>query len=144
METSKDSNVLKLKFKILRYVISGGTGAVVNIGTLYTLTHFFGIWYLLSSIVAFILSFFVSFNLQRRWTFNQNLPHTIVRHMTMYFVVALFNLFLNTGIVYASVEYLGMWYVVAQIVAGLFVAISSFFVYQHVIFNTQYKEPPLL
>ena len=121
--------------KAVRYIISGGTGAVVNIGTLFVLTHFLGVWYLASSVIAFIVSCFVSFYLQRTWTFEQNLPGTVTRHMSLYLAVALFNLALNTAIVYVCVEYIGLWYVLAQIVASVIVAVSSFFIYQHLIFN---------
>lgn len=121
--------------KMVRYVISGSTGAVANIGTLFVLTHFLGVWYLASSVVAFIVSFFVSFYLQRTWTFQQNLPNTVARHMMLYLLTALFNLALNTAIVYISVEYIGLWYVLAQIVAGAIVAVSSFFIYKHLIFT---------
>ena len=121
--------------KAARYIISGSTGAVVNIGTLFLLTHFLGVWYLASSVCAFITSFFVSFYLQRTWTFEQNTPGTMTHQMTRYFGVAIFNLLLNTGIVYVAVEYLGVWYVLAQILASVIVAVSSFFIYQHLIFN---------
>jgi len=120
--------------KVARYIIAGGTAATINIGTLFLLTHFIGVWYLLSSIIAFIVSFFISFYLQRTWTFEHNHPDTIARHMVLYFGVTLFNLALNTGIVYALVEWVSVWYVLAQIIAGALVAISSFFIYKHVIF----------
>ena len=55
--------------------------------------------------------------------------------MSLYLAVALFNLALNTAIVYVCVEYIGLWYVLAQIVASVIVAVSSFFIYQHLIFN---------
>lgn len=128
--------------KTLRYIISGGTGAAINIGTLFALTHFFGVWYLASSATAFIAAFFVSFYLQRTWTFQQGGSDGIRRHMALYFAAALFNLFLNTLIVYAMVEYFHLWYVFAQIIAGAAVAVFSFFVYQHLIF-TESKDIPL-
>ena len=120
--------------KILRYIISGGTGAVVNIGTLFILTHYLQVWYLASSVAAFITSFLVSFYLQRTWTFQQHLPDSMTRQAARYLAVALFNLVLNTAIVYASVEYLGFWYVLAQVFAGGIVAVSSFFIYKHLVF----------
>jgi len=121
--------------KAFRYIISGGTGAIVSIATLFVMTHFLGVWYLASSIAAFILSFFVSFYLQRTWTFERKQRNTLTRHMVLFLGIALLNLALNTCIVYIAVEYIGLWYVLAQIIAGIIVATSTFFVYQHFIFN---------
>ena len=58
------------QMRIVRFLISGSSAAGINLGTLFVLTHFFDVWYLLSSVVAFSVSFFVSFTLQKFWTFN--------------------------------------------------------------------------
>jgi putative flippase GtrA len=122
--------------KTVRYIIAGCTGAAVNIGTLFVLTHFFGVWYLASSVAAFIVAFFISFYLQRTWTFQQGGWDSIHRHAALYLVATLFNLGLNTLIVYVSVESFHLWYLLAQIVAGAIVAVFSYFVYKHLIFMT--------
>ncbi|HUO56409.1 MAG TPA: GtrA family protein [Candidatus Paceibacterota bacterium] len=121
--------------KVLRYVISGGTGALVNIGTLFVMVHYLSVWYLTSSICAFLASFLVSFSLQRMWTFRQSLPRTVGRQIGLYLVAALCNLVLNTAIVYVCVEYLRIWYILSQIIAGSTIAVESFFVYKHMIFT---------
>jgi putative flippase GtrA len=116
----------------VRYVISGGTGAVVNIGTLFVLTHFLGVWYLLSSAIAFLAAFLVSFTLQRTWTFEHRTVDGLARHTSLYFIVAVANTFLNTAFVFGFVEYLHIWYIVAQVVSGVLIAIVSFFVYKKI------------
>ena len=116
--------------KVIRYVISGGSGAVVNIGTLYVLTRIVGMWYLSASVIAFVASFFVSFGLQRFWTFEHRSRENVVKHAWMYLAVALANLCVNTGIVFCAVEYVHVWYVAAQLLAGVIVSVYSFFVYR--------------
>lgn len=117
---------------VVRYIISGGSAAVLNIGTLFVLTHFFGVWYLISSVVAFLVGFLVSFTLQRTWTFDLRTADGLARHTSLYFVVALGNTFLNTVLVFCLVEYMHVWYVAAQIIAGLLIAVTSFFVYKRI------------
>jgi putative flippase GtrA len=56
----------------VKYVVSGGSAAIVDIVALYVFTDLFGIWYILSAILAFISAFFVSFLLQKYWTFKDN------------------------------------------------------------------------
>lgn len=123
--------------KAVRYIISGGTGAAVNIGIFFVLVHVLGLWYLASSVCAFTMSVFVGFYLQRRWTFRQSAPQTMNRQAVRYFLVALFNLACNTVIVYAAVEYLRLWYLASQILAGGIVAIASFFIYKHLVFTSE-------
>lgn len=118
--------------KALRYIISGGSAAVVNIGTLYLLTHYFSVWYIAASIIAFLLSFVVSFTLQRTWTFEVKGNRSLVEHTTLYFLVVLGNLFLNTGFVFVFVEYLHLSYVLAQFLAGLIISFVSFFLYRRI------------
>ena len=105
---------------------------MVNLGSLFVLKHFFGVWYLASSIVAFVASFFVSFTLQRTWTFEHWTTNGLVRHSSLYLIVAIANTFLNTIIVFVLVEYLQVWYLAAQLVAGLCIAVMSFFIYRKI------------
>ena len=51
------------KYQFVRYVIGGGTSACVNLTTLYILNLKFGIYYIYASIVAFIMAFFVSWEI---------------------------------------------------------------------------------
>ena len=118
--------------KVMRYVISGGSAAVLNIGTLFVLTHFFGVWYLASSVVAFLVGFVVSFVLQRTWTFDHRTTEGLARHTLLYFIVTVSNTLLNTMVVFGLVEYMRVWYVAAQIIAGAFIALTSFFIYRKI------------
>lgn len=116
--------------RVIKYVISGGAAAAVNIGTLYAATDFFHVWYIFSEVIAFILSFFVSMGLQKFWTFRDHSRDTIHIQLALYFGTAMANLVLNTILLYAFVEFLHVWYLIAQIIIGILLAIGSFFVYK--------------
>jgi putative flippase GtrA len=119
-----------LVWKACRYIISGGTAAVVNLGTLYVLTRFFSVWYLAASVVAFVLSLIVSFTLQRTWTFRVYGNRAIMQHSSLYLLAALFNLALNTFILFLLVQYGHAGYIFAQFIAGVIVAFESYFLYR--------------
>lgn len=121
--------------KIIRYIISGGSAALVNLGTLYILTDRFGWWYLFSSIVAFGLAFIVSFTLQKFWTFKEKSFHTAPKQLTLYFLVITINLLINTALMYFMVDIINFPYLLSQIIVGGLIAFGSFFVYRHVIFR---------
>lgn len=64
---------LLTKHKIgVKYALSGGLGVLINLAVLYIFTEKIGIWYLTSSIIAFIISLLTGFFLQKFWTFRDN------------------------------------------------------------------------
>ncbi|OGG93609.1 hypothetical protein A2609_00400 [Candidatus Kaiserbacteria bacterium RIFOXYD1_FULL_47_14] len=120
---------------IFRFLLSGGTSASTDLVLLYLFTDIFGIWYLTSAVAAFILAFGVSFTLMKFWTFGDHSQEGLHMQLGIYFLVAIINLALNTLLVYLFVEWAGLYYLFAQIVAGALIAIESFFVYQRFIFR---------
>lgn len=127
--------------KLARYLISGGTAAGVDLVLLYAFTEWLHIWYLLSSIFAFIIAFVVSFVLQKFWTFQDHGRDNMHVQAGVYLAVAVTNLALNTLLVYVFVQNVGLHYIFAQIAASALIAIESFFVYQHFIFRVPRTAP---
>jgi len=119
----------------VKYVISGGTSAVTDLGLLFIFTELFNIWYLLSAILAFLIAFFVSFYLQKFWTFRDTDIQQIKKQAGLYLAVALVNLGVNTGGMFLLVEKLDLWYIFAQIIMGALIAFSSFIIYNFFIFS---------
>ena len=121
-------------FRALRYLFAGGSAAAANIITLYVLTEFMHVWYLLSSILALIVGFALSFILQKFWTFR-NMPLNRVQvQLPLHILLSLFNLVLNTIFLYALVEWAHTWYILAQLISGAALACMNYFVYKWYIF----------
>ncbi|MCK5320496.1 GtrA family protein [Candidatus Parcubacteria bacterium] len=126
---------LAVKNKIyIKYVISGCTGALVNLSTLFILTEFAHIYYLLSAILAFFVSLAVSFNLQKRWTFQNN-DKKVFKQIIIYFIVTSSNLLINMALLYFLVEKLDVWYMLAQVVIYGSLSIFSFILYKFLVFR---------
>lgn len=124
-----------IKQKIIKYLIAGGTGAFVNLALLYVLTEIFGLWYLISTSLAFLTSFFVSFLLQKFWTFGDNDREKMYRQMAAYLAVALANLSLNGLLMYFLVGSFRLWYILAQVFVAGAIAVESYFIYKIFIFK---------
>ncbi len=122
-------------YKVFRYVVAGGTAAAVNIGYLYLFTDIFGIWYIISSVFAYIIAFLVSFTLQKYWTFRDYSTDRMAKQSITYFIVGFINLALNTLLIYLFTDIVGLYYIVSQIIAGVLIACISFFVYKNIIFS---------
>ncbi len=123
--------------RTLKFIISGGLAATIDLGLLYALTEIWHVWYLLSAILAFGVAFGVSFSLQKFWTFNDRSVEGIHAQLGMYLVIALLGLGLNTLCMYGLVDHFGLHYIVAQILTSAFIAVANFFAYKHLIFKNR-------
>ncbi|MDO8183815.1 MAG: GtrA family protein [bacterium] len=125
-------NVIKnfLAWQPTKFIISGGSAAVVNLGTAYFLTDILEWWYLAASIMAFILSLVVSFSLQKFWTFNNYHLNQWHSQFAVYIVLAVLNLSVNTLLVFIGVEWFKVWYLTAQFITGGLIGIYTFFIYR--------------
>lgn len=120
--------------RIVRFIVSGGTATAVNLSTLFLLTHFLNLWYLVSSAIAFILAFFVSFTMQKLWTFGDSSRVHLHSQAITYFFIILVGLAINTTLLYVLVEYARFHYLAAQLVSGVFIAIMNYFSYKRLVF----------
>ena len=120
-----------------RYIISGGTSAFVDLSLLYMFNSVLGIHYLVSSVFAFCVAFFVSFILQKFWTFKNHSTDDIHKQIFTYLGTSLFSLGLNTLLMYVFVDYFGIMVLLSQIFAGIIVACFTFFISRRVF---KYKE----
>lgn len=132
--------VFSYKKKFFRYIIAGGIALLTDLALLYFCTEVLKIWYIFSSIIAFAVSFFVAFTLQKFWTFDNRSIKRIKKQLAMSFSVALLNLALNTFFMYVLTEYFSLHYFLAQIVTTGIIAIESFLVYQYVIFLSKPED----
>ncbi|MCC2630659.1 MAG: GtrA-like protein [Candidatus Paceibacter sp.] len=122
-------------YKILRYLIAGGSAAFVTLSVSFICTSLLHIWYLLSSVIAFCAGFVVSFILQKFWTFSHRSTEKIHHELALYLMVGLINLAINASLMYIFVDIFHIWYLLGQFIATGLIAIFSFPIYQIFIFK---------
>src|SRR3989344_3074899 len=121
--------------KVARYLIAGSAAAVTNLVSLYFFTSILQIWYIISTVLAFIIAFIVSFTLQKFWTFTDSSTERWKSQATLYLAITSTNLGLNTLLMYIAVDYLHIHYLVAQFFISGLIAVESYFVYQIFVFK---------
>ena len=127
---------------VLRYLIAGGTAGVTDLIVLYVLNSVFGMHYLLSAVLAFIVAFVVSFTGHKFWTFKSHEEETR-KQIVMYLGSTIFGLGLNTLLMYIFVDHFHMQVILSQIIVGFMVAGVSFFISRNLVFKYKPKEPTL-
>ena len=124
----KDLSMTHKLIKLSRFIISGGSAAIVNFTLLYVFTEYLEIYYLVSVVASFILSSIVAFLMHKFWTYKNYDREKIHREFSFHFIVVSINLLLNTALVYVFVEWVSLWYILAQALASIIIAFESFFI----------------
>ncbi len=123
------------KHLIVRYIISGGTSAFVNLSVFSLLFYIFHIHYLISNIIAFVLAFGVSLVLQKFWTFKDLSTDRIHIQGILYLLSSIFGLGVNTLVLYVCVHFFGILPIIGVIIAGICTALCTFPISKKYIFN---------
>ncbi len=121
-------------FKIVRYLIAGGTAAASHLAFLFLFVEYGGMQYMYASMAGFVCAIFVSFAMQKFLTFQDRQTHDMHSQFARYLVVTGLNLVLNTVLMYVLVE-AGMWYMLAQTITTVIVAITGYVGYTYFVFR---------
>ncbi len=113
------------KDRIMKFLGVGGFCAILNLVLVYSLTDIFKINYLFSTIIAIIIVNFVSFFLNKRYTFVTK-KKLFWRELWKYYSVMTSSYVLNVLGVFILVDLINIWYFYANII---FMAILTPFNY---------------
>jgi dolichol-phosphate mannosyltransferase len=104
----------------------GISGIVVNMGLLYALTEYVGLFYLVSAAIAIELSIVNNFFWNDIWTFKSEKSLKLDRKMhrfASFQVVSMGGLVINIGILFLLTDIAGVYYLLANLV-GILVAFA--------------------
>src|SRR3989339_427517 len=99
----------------IKFIISGMTAAGVDFFCIYFLHSVLLVNVVLSATIAYAIAFFVSFCLQKFWTFSDNDKERMSGQMILYLIVGLINLSINAGLIYLLIEKYDTWPIVKNI-----------------------------
>ena len=107
-------NIIKEFFK---FAFVGGIGTLVNIIILYLLTEKAGIYYIISAIFSFIVAMTSNFILNKIWTFKESIKLNVGKKYLQFGLVSITALIVNLFFLYAFTEFLGIYYIISQVLA---------------------------
>lgn len=117
---------------VFRYLISGGTGALVIFSLLSLLVEVFATPPLVATTISFVIGSLVNYTLQYYWTFQAAGPHKVM--LTRYSIVTLITMSLNTALFWAFTEKLGIHYLIAQGLSIGLIIVVNFIINKHYTF----------
>jgi putative flippase GtrA len=108
----KNDNVY---IQFFRYLFVGGTAAVVDVGSLYFLTSRFGLYYLLSAAIAFLLGIATNYLLSILWVFRTT--GQLKKEILLFVLIGFSALLLNEAIMYSLVSIMSIFYLLAKLIS---------------------------
>lgn len=120
---------------VVKFIIAGLTATGTDLVFLYL---FRGVWHwdlILAASLAFVIAFFVSFSLQKLWTFRNRRLNKIWSQLSLYFLNALLGLVANAYLIHFLAVDLKIWYLLAQFIVSIMIAFWNFMVYKFIIFK---------
>ena len=113
-------------WQVVKYIISGATGGMLQVFFLYILVDRLGIWYIHGVIFSFLMSLAIVFTLQKFWTFRDFSVEKLHRQTSLYTTIAMVALGLNVLLMYILVDIVHLRHIVAQFFVVGFVGSLTF------------------
>jgi putative flippase GtrA len=98
---------------------------VVDVGLLYIITAKFGVYYLVSAVMSFVVSFLANFYLVREFVFTKR-NMTLAAELLAYGGIAVVCLLLTELCMYFLTERMGIYYIYSKFMAAVVVLLWSF------------------
>lgn len=130
------SGMKQLLLQFLRYSVVGGIAFVVDYGTLYLLTEFLGLHYLISAAIAFILGLICNYCLSTKWVFGESRIRSRWAEFIGFALIGVVGLGLNELIIYVSTDILGIHYMIGKIASTFIVFIWNFLARRFILFKS--------
>ncbi|TBL69298.1 GtrA family protein [Paenibacillus thalictri] len=113
-----------MRLRMLKYGVVGLLGTLLHFALLYVLADAFRMEPVLASAIGFVIVLFVSYALNKYWTFQSS--ETGIGSFVKYTVVSVAGLLLNIGVMYTAVHILQWHYLIGQSLVILVVPCSNF------------------
>ena len=125
----------KTRIQLFRYLFVGGAAFIIDFLSLYILTDFFGIYYLISAAIAFILGLFVNYFLSISWVFNKRKLNSKTFEFGIFALIGIVGLGLNEVFIWFFTQELQIYYLLSKIFATVIILFWNFFVRKFLLFR---------
>ena len=125
----------KTKIQMFRYLFVGGAAFIVDFLSLFVLTDFFGIYYLISAAIAFILGLVANYLLSISWVFNKRKLNKRHIEFGVFALIGIVGLGLNEVFIWVFTQDLQIYYLISKILAAVIILFWNFFARKFILFR---------
>lgn len=116
----------KLFIQLFKFVIVGGTAFVIDFVFLYVFREFCHFPVLVSNTLAFCISVIYNYIASVKWVFDVNKEKDARKQFIVFIVFSVIGLLINDLIMWVSVDFLNIYYLLAKIIATAVVMVFNF------------------
>lgn len=120
--------------KLFRFVVSGGSAAVINLALFFLFEHVLNVSYLLAVIVSNVCASAYNFLIQKVWVFDAANSGMTKGESYLFFIVSVLNLILNEMLLMLFIGILAITPFISQFISLGLLAFMNYVLYQNVIF----------
>ena len=125
----------KTSIQFLRYIFVGGVAFIVDFGSLYVLTDFFTIYYLISAAIAFTLGLITNYLLSISWVFNRRTFDNKKFEFGLFAIIGIIGLILNEVFIWFFTAELGFFYLISKIISAIIILFWNFYARKFTLFR---------
>lgn len=123
-------------WKFIKYFVVGLTGTSLDFLILYLLVEYGHIYYLLAAIISVSIVLWLSFTLNKYWTFR-NFEKKYFQQFVKYIIAHALAMTVNLVLLVFLVEIIHLWYIHGKIIATIVSATTNFLLTRRFVF---YRE----
>jgi putative flippase GtrA len=121
--------------QLIRYSIVGGLAFIVDFGTLFILTEYFHLHYLISALIAFILGIITNYILSVTWVFRSRSVKNRINEILIFTLIGIVGLGLNELLLWVFTDLVSIYYLISKIMTTVIVFSWNFFARKFLLFN---------
>ncbi len=115
-----------------RYLVTGFSSFGLEYLLLYVLTEYAGLWYIASNSIAFLVSFWFNFLLNRYWSFQSR--YSFPKQLLSYGVLFVINLCISNMLLYIITDVFGVVYLISKVIVIAVITPWNFIIYKKIIY----------
>ena len=134
-------NVLKRYKRFGKYVLVSGVTTVVNVGSYAIFINLFKDMYVLSNVLAWIISILITFFLNKKVVFESKSERKreVLKELVLFYLVRLTSLLIDTAVLLICVKVFGMGDIWAKVIANVSTTFNNYFISKHFVFKKKKK-----
>jgi len=121
--------------QLVRYAFVGGVAFIVDFSLLFFLTEFFGVYYLISAAIAFLLGLAINYILSIVWVFSKRTFRNKWFELGIFTLIGTVGLGFNELFIWFFTEHIHFHYLLSKIVSTVFVYLWNFFARKSILFR---------
>jgi putative flippase GtrA len=126
--------------QLFRYTFVGGLAFLVDFSTLFALTEYLHVHYLVSAAISFVLGLIINYFLSIKWVFNNRKIENRLLEFLFFTLIGLIGLGLNELFLWILTDLLLVYYLLSKIITTFIVYFWNFFARKIILFNKQVNE----